>query len=98
MALSKWNYPNGEAELRKCIVTNYIKKSDLYEIIWVQNTGIKKKVSRFNLIFDLEDRDLFEQRLNEAHRMRETAEILMKYHFSIDKIELPKSRPGRFGQ
>jgi hypothetical protein len=71
MALSKWNYPNGEAELRKCIVNNYIKKSDLYEIIWVQNTNIKKRVSRFNLIFDLEDKALFEQRLNEAHKMRE---------------------------
>ena len=71
MALSKWNYPNGEAELRKCIVNDYIKKSDLYEIIWVQNTNIKKKVSRFNLIFDLEDKALFEQRLNEAHKMRE---------------------------
>ena len=32
---SKWNYPNGEAELRKCIVDTYIKKTDLYEIIWV---------------------------------------------------------------
>ena len=52
-------------------VNDYIKKSDLYEIIWVQNTNIKKKVSRFNLIFDLEDKALFEQRLNEAHKMRE---------------------------
>lgn len=98
LAYSKWNYPNGEAELRKCIVENYIKKSDLYEIIWVQNTSIRKRVSRFNLIFDREDRDLFEQRLNEAHKMREQAEILMKYHFSIDSVVLPKSRPGRFGQ
>jgi hypothetical protein len=37
IGLSKWNYPNGEAELRRCIVENYIKERDLYEIIWLHN-------------------------------------------------------------
>lgn len=55
--LSKWNYPNGDTELRKCIVDNYIKERDLYEIIWIHNKSIKKRVSRFNLIFELEDQD-----------------------------------------
>jgi hypothetical protein len=97
-AFSKWNYPNGEAELRKCIVTDYLKALDLYEIVWVHNRTIKKRVSRFNLIFDRENRDLFERRILEAHRMREKAEILMKYHFAIDNIVIPKTRTGRFGQ
>ena len=37
IGFSKWNYPNGDAELRKCIVESYIKERDLYEIIWLHN-------------------------------------------------------------
>lgn len=98
IAYSKWNYPNGEAELRKCVVETYIKEKDLYEIIWTHNTSIKKRVSRFNLIFDREDRDIYERRMAEAHKMREHAEILMKYHFAIDSTVLPKMRTSRYGQ
>jgi hypothetical protein len=64
----------------------------------VHNPKIKKRVSRFNLIFEQEDRDLFERRIMEAHKMREKAETLMRYHFSIDSVTLPKTRSGRFGQ
>lgn len=98
LAFSKWNYPNGEAELRQCIVETYIKEKDLYEINWTHNTAIKKRVSRFNLIFDREDRDIYERRMAEAHKMREHAEILMKYHFAIESTPLPKTRSGRYGQ
>lgn len=51
VGLSKWNFPSGEAELRECIVDGYIKTKDLYEIRWCHNREIKKRVSRFNLIF-----------------------------------------------
>ena len=30
IGLSKWNYPNGESELRKCIIQDFNKKSNLY--------------------------------------------------------------------
>ena len=52
IGLSKWNFPNGEAELRKCVVNGFIPNKDLYEITWVHNQAIKKRVSRFNLIFE----------------------------------------------
>ena len=63
IGLSKWNFPNGEAELRECIVEGYIKNKDVYEVRWCHNPEIKKKVSRFNLIFKLENQEDYEQRI-----------------------------------
>ena len=63
IGLSKWNFPSGEAELRECIVDGYIKNQDVYEIRWCHNRDIKKKVSRFNLIFKLEDKENYERRI-----------------------------------
>lgn len=42
LGLSKWNYSNGDAEFRTCIVEQYIKQLDLYEIVWLHNPSIKK--------------------------------------------------------
>lgn len=84
IGLSKWNFPSGEAELRECIVDGYIKKQDLYEIRWCHNPVIQKKVSRFNLIFKLEDKEEYERRIFLAHKFRSEAEILMRYNYMID--------------
>lgn len=67
IGLTKWNFPSGEAELRECYVDGFIKKQDLYEIRWKHNPEIKKRVSRFNLIFKLEDKDEYERRIFLAH-------------------------------
>ena len=37
IGLSKWNFPNGEAELRRCIVDRFLSEKDLYEIRWLHN-------------------------------------------------------------
>ena len=63
IGLSKWNFPSGEAELRECLVDGFIKNQDLYEIRWCHNREIRKKVSRFNLIFKLEDKEEYERRI-----------------------------------
>ena len=55
IGLSKWNFPNGDAELRECIVERFDGAKDTYEIRWLHNPELKKRVSRFNLIFKKED-------------------------------------------
>ena len=97
IGLSKWNFPNGDAELRKCIVENFIDNKDLYEVRWCHNRSIKKSVSRFNLIFELEDKEEYERRIFMAHQYRKDAETLMRYHYMIDNVKLPKTRTGKGG-
>jgi hypothetical protein len=55
IAFSKWNYANGTAELRKCTVLSYLVKEDLFEVSWCHKPSSRKRVSRFNLIFENED-------------------------------------------
>ena len=98
IGLSKWNFPNGDAELRECFVNCYINKLDLYEIKWCHSREIAKKVSRFNLIFKLEDKDEYERRIFLAHKYRSDAEVLMRYHYLIDNTRIPRERTGRTGQ
>lgn len=98
IGLTKWNFPSGKAELRECIVDGFIKTEDLYEIRWSHNRDIKKKVSRFNLIFKLEDKGEYERRIFLAHQFRSEAEILMRYHYMIDNTQIPKVRIGGGGK
>ena len=98
IGLSKWNFPSGQAELRECFVDSYIKTQDLYEIRWCHNSEIQKKVSRFNLIFKLEDSEEYERRIELAHKYRQEAEILMRYHYMIDNTAIPKVRTGAAGK
>lgn len=52
----------------------------------MHNPQSKKRVSRFNLIFDKEDKAEYERRIEMAHKYRQEAEILMRYHYLIDKV------------
>jgi hypothetical protein len=65
-------------EMRQCEVVKYLDNEELYEIRWLCN-GSYKKVVRFNLIFMNEDRDAFLRRHAEAEKLREQAELIMKY-------------------
>ena len=98
IGLSKWNFPNGDAELRRCVIENFLDTKDLYEVRWCHNRSIKKSVSRFNLIFELEDKEEYERRIFMAHQYRKDAETLMRYHYMIDNVKLPKTRAGKGGQ
>jgi hypothetical protein len=88
--MSKWNYPNGEAELRECIVENYINNDDAFLITWVHNRKLQKRVNRFNLIFAMEDKAMFQHRIESANENRLQAEVLIKYHYMLDKVRLTK--------
>ena len=37
IGLTKWNFPNGDAELRRCIVEDFLDTKDLYEVRWLHN-------------------------------------------------------------
>ena len=98
IGLSKWNFPNGDAELRECFVDKYITKTDLFEIRWCHNIEITKKVSRFNLIFKAEDKDEYERRIFLAHKFRSEAEVLMRYNYMIDNTPIARERVSKAGQ
>ena len=72
------NLVDNRFEMRQCEVIRYIDKEELYEVRWLCN-GSFKKVVRFNLIFVKEDQEAFLRRHAEAERMREQAELIMKY-------------------
>ena len=80
------------------IVDGFIKNKDLYEVTWCHNPEIRKKVSRFNLIFKLEDKDEYERRIFLAHKFRSEAELLMRYHYMIESTKIPKVRTGGGGK
>lgn len=82
LAKSKWFFANGDSEMRDCEVLRYLPKEEFYEIKWLVNDGIKK-VSRFNLIFEREDEELFHKRIEEAKHHREYAELIMKYYYLV---------------
>lgn len=82
LAKSKWFFGNGDSEMRGCEVLRYLSEEELYEIKWIKNDTVKK-VSRFNLIFDLEDHEIYKKRIEEASHHREYAEIIMKYYYLV---------------
>lgn len=89
MAKSKWFFPNGDFEFRECEVLRYIEDEELYEVRW-PNNKTTKKVSRFNLIFAMEDEPAFLKRIEEAKFYREDAELIMKYVYMVANQKTPK--------
>ncbi len=96
IALSKWYLaasniiePETPYEMRKCEVIRYLDKDELYEVRWLCN-GSYKKVSRFNLVFVMEDQEAFMRRMTEAERLRSEAELMMRYYLMIEKTSTPK--------
>ncbi len=67
----------------------YIYQEELFEVKWLSNDTVKKE-SRFNLIFEREDEDAFNRRIEEAKRHREEAELIMKYYYMIQSTKIPK--------
>ena len=89
LAKSKWFFSNGDSEMRECEVLRYLHDEELYEIRWLIN-DTTKKVSRFNLIFLMEDEQKFHQRVEEAKFHRENAELIMKYYYLVQYTKAPK--------
>lgn len=75
--------------MRDCEVLGYDDKEELYDIKWLGNDQTKK-VSRFNLIFNRENHEIFRKRIEEAKRHREDAELIMKYYYMIQHTKTAK--------
>lgn len=91
-AKSKWFFPNGEHEVKPCIVTDYNKEEERFEIQWA-HSGATKLASRFNTIFDKEDENMLNFRLKVAKEYREISELIMHYNSEIDHLKGMKVTP-----
>ena len=64
--LSNWLYNDGRpSSLRQCEVLEFDTKKQVFLIKWLHNAQTKY-VSRFNIIFELEDKMQLEHRISEA--------------------------------
>lgn len=84
---SRWFFPNGSFEWRECTVIRYDQETDRYEIQW--SSSKSKLVSRMNLRLEGEDPESYELRIQDAHKYRDIAEVIMKYTYFIEAIKTP---------
>ena len=75
---SKWFFGNGTYEWRKCTIDKYDLEKEQFLIQW-QN-GVQKYVSRINLRLENESESSFEERISEARKIREDAEISLRFN------------------
>jgi len=67
--VSRWLLKDNSTELRQCEIVSYLPAEELFLIRWKQN-GKTKKVARFNLLFENEDKKKLEWRITEAEELR----------------------------
>lgn len=87
---SKWFENNGEFEWRRCEVVRYDSENEKFVICWEHNQK-EKKVTRVNLCFEKESKELYEKKLQQAEKFREISEIFFRYNYVIDQITSPTS-------
>ena len=87
VAYSKWFYPNGTYEWKKCRILGFDSRIDRFSIQW--ENGTKKHASRINIRLLEESEQIFDDRLNSAGLLRDQAEVIMKYIFLIQSMKNP---------
>ena len=85
---SRWFFPNGKSSFRKCQIMGYDTQEERLLIKW-DLSGIEKKSSRLNVIFNGEDKAKFMHRIQESIKYRNMAENIIKYNSLIDHIQTP---------
>ena len=88
-ATSRWTLPSGETEWRRCFVLDYIEKTDRYLIQWVCNSKTKY-VGRLNLIFDAENRRVYESSVHQARQTRSIVESELRYAYRVQSMLVPE--------
>lgn len=81
VGFSKWFFGNGTYEWRKCKISKFDPEKEQFIIQWPN--GIEKCVSRINLRLENESESEFEERISEARKMREDAEISLRFNALI---------------
>jgi Ca2+-binding EF-hand superfamily protein len=90
-AVSKWlNATSQEWEWRACTVLEYEAERELYLIQWHCNHHTKQ-VSRLNLLFDVEQRSVFQHRVGKARAVRDIVEAEMRYIRRVESMGVADS-------
>ncbi|OHT12761.1 hypothetical protein TRFO_17306 [Tritrichomonas foetus] len=95
-AWSKYNdMENQENEWRECNVVGYDPKTFYFTIEW-KNSKKRKKVARFNLRFDVENIDKFNERIEAAKRASLRYEMQFRFNARVESMpidDLPELSP-----
>lgn len=87
LVYSKWFFPDGTYEWKRAKILRFDQTVDRFLIQW--ENGSQKHASRVNIRL-LEEPELkFEERLKDAGKYRDQAEVIMKYTFYIDSMKTP---------
>lgn len=85
LGYSKWYENNGDFEWRNCEIIGYDSENEKFIIKWQHNLK-EKKVTRVNLRFHNEDKQMYEEKLKQAEKFRELSEIFFRYNYVVDQI------------
>lgn len=77
-------YGDGGWKWAECDIKSYDPSTKRYSIEYKFLNHIKREVTRFNLIFDDEDEEMFRQRVREAMERREEFKQNMRYQYYLD--------------
>jgi len=86
LGFSRWYDLEGKSCWKKCRVLRYIEESGRWQIEWLHN-GKQKEISRINLYFEGENRNLFEMRVATAEKYRKLSEVYLRYNIQIDEMQ-----------
>ncbi len=90
---TKWFDHNGKQLLKKCILNSYDSENKFFHIsIFPENSNneIKKKVTRFNFIFEKDDPQNITRRVQLADKWREKAKKYLAMNHFINSFETGK--------
>jgi len=85
IAYSRFQEIDGDNYWAKCTVLSYDEKTGLFLIEW-DGTGKRKKVARFNLRFEREDREKFEKRIIAAKKSCALFETSLRFQSRITQM------------
>ena len=77
---------------KPCLVVDYDKDKKQFLLQWDGSTS-KKYVSRLNIRFEDESKDLFYERIESAIALRDSMEESLKMHKTISNVKIPPFRP-----
>lgn len=87
LAKSKYFSPSGSYSWEPCYVIGYDNVSKMFIIQW-KESGFRKNVRRFNIIFHEENLEVFDKRLKEAETLRSQSEKEIKTEIYIQNMNI----------
>ena len=98
---ARWWLSDGNSVWKPCQILSFSEESGLFNIEWMA-TGVRKQVSRFNLLFKHEKEEDFVRSLAEATQRRDLLEAVLRYETRLTQsaerfpeITMPKEAEKR---